>query len=80
MLVTKKGNLLISTMIRTIFHQGSLRAVPNREPVLRVLTAKEPALSQENWFQSGTNSLLVLNQEPLTSRAGGEIIVTNKTK
>ena len=50
-----------------LFHQGSLRAgselVPNRKPVL--LTAKEPALGQENWSQSSTNSLLVLNQEQL---------------
>jgi len=31
---------------------------PVREPVLCVSTAKEPVRDRENWFQSGTNSLL----------------------
>lgn len=32
-------------------------------------TAKEPALSQETWSQSGTNSWLLYNQELLASGA-----------
>jgi len=38
--------------------RAGLEPVPVREPVLCVSTAKEPVLGQENWFQSGTNSLL----------------------
>lgn len=46
-----------------LLNQGSSRAswelVPNSEPVLLISTAKELALSQESWFQSNTNTLLV---------------------
>ena len=35
-------------------HQGSLRAgsepAPNLKPVICILTAKEPAIGQENWI------------------------------
>lgn len=41
--------------------------MPTLEPVLRVWTAKEQALGQENWFQSGPNILL---KESLPSWAG----------
>lgn len=41
-----------------------------------LVQTKYPDLIQENWFQSGTNFLLVLNKEPLTSGAGGRVITT----
>lgn len=37
---------------------------------------KERALGKENWFQNATHALLVYNKEPLTSGAGGGVIVT----
>lgn len=50
-------------MYEPLFHQGGSRAglelVPNLESVLWVLTAKDPALSQENWLECGSNTLLV---------------------
>lgn len=33
--------------------------VPNLKPVFRVLTTKEPSLSQENWYESSKNQELV---------------------
>ena len=47
--------------------------VPNREAVRHILTAKELALGQENWFQSSTNFLQVSNQERLMSGAEMEL-------
>jgi len=38
--------------------RAGLKPVPTHESVLCILTAKELVLGQENWYQSGTNSLL----------------------
>lgn len=64
-----------------LLHQGNLRAgletVRNLEPVLRILTSQELALSQENWFKCRNNTYL----QPRTAniKYWGGIIVTNKT-
>lgn len=55
--------LILHFRLWLLFHQDSSRdgsePVPNVKPVLCVSTAKELALSQENWSQSGANTLLV---------------------
>lgn len=53
-----------------------MKPEPHLEPVLCISTAKNLSLSQENRFKCGTNTLLVWNQEPHMSEAGGGIIVT----
>lgn len=40
--------------------------------------AKELALSQEDWFDSSTNSLLFYNQDLYMSGVGDRIIMTNQ--
>lgn len=41
-----------------MFHMSPPQSVLN-QAVSPILTAKEPAFSQENWFKCGTNTLLI---------------------
>lgn len=50
--------------------------VPNLEPFLCVSTSEQLAAGQESRFQTGTKTLLVLNQEPLHIKVWGRATPT----
>lgn len=62
-----------------LFHQGSSSAssvpVPAVEPVSPVLIDKEPALSRDKWFQSGTRSSLDWKEQTAYISGRGEGIL-----